>query len=53
MLSKLIAGCGLKKLLEYDWSTAVQLHCNSLQKCLILCNYDPKANKSIKMQKFL
>ena len=40
----------MKKLLDYDWSTAVQLLCNSVQKIVISCNYNLKANKSIKMQ---
>ena len=40
----------MKKLLDYDWSRAVQLLGISLQKCVISCNYNLKANKSIKMQ---
>ena len=43
----------MKKLLDYDWSRAVQLICNSVQKCLISCSCNFNANKSIKMQKFL
>ena len=40
----------MKKLLDYDWSRAVHLLCNSVQNCVISCNYNLKANKSIKMQ---
>ena len=43
----------MKKFLDYDWSRAMQLLCNSVQECVISCNYNVKANKSIKMQKFL
>ena len=43
----------MKKLLDYDWPRAVQLFCNSVQKCLILHNNNLKANEPIKMQKFL
>ena len=43
----------MKKILDFDWSRTVQLLCNSVEKFVILCNYNLKANKPIKMQKFL
>ena len=47
----------MKKILDSDWSRAVQLHCkkmcNSVQNFVISCNYNLKANEPIKMQKFL
>ena len=42
----------MKKLRDSDWSRAVELLCNSVQKCVIPCK-NLKANKSVKMQKFL
>ena len=43
----------MNKLLDSDWSRAMQLLCNSVQKSVFSCNYILKANKPIKMQKFL
>ena len=43
----------IKKLIDSDWSRAVQLlcnsakMCNSVQKCVISCNNNLKANKPI------
>ena len=42
----------MKKLRDSDWSRAVELLCNYVQKCVIPCK-NLKANKSVKMQKFL
>ena len=42
----------MKKLLDYDWSRAVQLLCNSVQKCVISCNYNLKAYKQSKCRSF-
>ena len=43
----------MKKILDSDWSRAVKLVCDSVQKFIILCNYNLKANKPIQIQKFL
>ena len=37
----------MKKFLDSDWSRAVQLFCNSVQKFVISCSYKLKANKPI------
>ena len=42
----------IKKLLDSDWSRAVQLLCNSVQKYVISCNYNLKANYQSKCKNF-
>ena len=42
----------MQKLLNYDWSRAVQLLCNSVQKCVISSNYNLKVISKSKFRSF-